>query len=147
MKRMIGLIVVAAVAGSVAVASQAGTAKSSSRTRGLHITKECSAYQGQPGQFCTILTSNVGAITRGSKVFYFEAATANGIDSDLAVYAGPGNLALGHVVLPGNTGVITLRGGRGAFRGFVARAVVTQDDQDPNVWHWDGTYRFRGHGH
>jgi hypothetical protein len=147
MKRIIGLILVAAVAGSVAVASQAGTAKSSSRTRGLHITKECSAYQGQPGQFCTILTSNVGAITRGSKVFYFEAATAEGIDSDLAVYAGPGNLALGHVVLPGNTGAITLRGGRGALRGFVARAVVTQDDQDPNVWHWDGTYRFRGHGH
>jgi hypothetical protein len=147
MKRIIGLVLVAAMAGSAAVASQAGTTKSSSRTRALHITKECSAYQGEPGQFCTILTSNVGAITRGSKVFYFEAATANGVDSDLAVYAAPGNLALGHVVLPGNTGVITLRGGRGAFRGFVARAVVTQDDQDPNVWHWDGTYRFRGHGH
>jgi hypothetical protein len=147
MKRIIGLILVAAVAGSVAVASHAGTAKSSSRSRALHVTKECSQYFGQPGEFCTIVTSNVSAITPGSKVFYFEAATANGVDSDLAVYAGPGNVGLGHVVLPGTTGVVTLRGGRGAFRGFLARVVVTQDAQDPNLWHWDGTYRYRGHGH
>ena len=147
MKRIIGLILVAALAGALAVASQAQTSASSSPTRPLHVTKECSAYQGEPGQFCTILTSNLGAIRPGSKVFYFEAATADGIDSDLALYVGPGNEALGHVVLPGNTGVVTLRGGKGAFRGFQARVVVTQDDQDPNVWHWDGTYRFRGHGH
>jgi hypothetical protein len=147
MKRIIGLIVAAALVGTFAVASQAGTAKSSSRSRGLHVTKECSQYFGQPGEFCTIVSSNVSAITPGSKVFYFEAATANGVDSDLAVYAGPGNVGLGHVVLPGTTGVVTLRGGRGAFRGFQARVVVTQDSQDPNLWHWDGTYRYRGHGH
>jgi len=148
MKRIVGLIVAAALVGTFAVASQARTSASShGRTRALHATKECSQYFGNPGEFCTILTSNVGAITAGSKVFYFEAAGANGLDSDLAVYAGPGNVALGHVVLPGNTGVITLRGGSGDFRGFRARAVVTQDSQDPNVWHWDGTYRFGGRGH
>jgi hypothetical protein len=147
MKRIIGLILLTAMAGAVAVGSQAGTAKPSSRSRPLHVTKECSAYQGQPGQFCTILTSNLGAIRVGSKVFYFEAATAAGLDSDLALYAGPGNTALGHVVLPGNTGVVTFRGGTGDFRGFRASVVVTQDSQDPNVWHWDGTYRYRGYGH
>jgi len=144
MKRIIGLILVAALAGALAVASQARTSASSSRTRGLHITKECSAYQGEPGQYCTIVSSNVEAIPAQSKVFYFEAAGADGLDSDLALYAGPGNAALGHVTLPGNTGVITFRGGSGDFRGFRARAVVTFDGE---LWHWDGTYRFRGHGH
>ena len=146
MKRIIGLMLVAAVAGAVAVASQAGTAKSSSPSRPLHVTKDCSGYQGQPGQFCTIETSNLPAIPHGAKVFYFEAATANGLDSDLALYAGPGNVANGHVVLPGDTGVVTFRGGTGDFRGFRAQVVVTQDSEHPNLWHWDGTYRYRGHG-
>ena len=145
MKRIIGLILVAAVAGSVAVASQARTSAPSSRTRPLHVTKDCQDYQGLPGQYCTITESSLGAIGVGSKVFYFEAATANGIDSDLALYAGPGNVANGHVTLPGNTGVVTLRGGRGDFRRFQARVVVTQDSQHENLWHWDGTYRYRGH--
>jgi hypothetical protein len=147
MKRIIGLILALTLAGAFAIASQAGTSASHSRTRALHVTKECSQYFGNPGEFCTILTSNLGAITVGSKVFYFEAATANGVDSDLALYAGPGNVANGHVTLPGNVGEVTLRGGTGAFRGFRAEVVVTQDSQDPNVWHWDGTYRYRGQGH
>jgi hypothetical protein len=147
MKRIIGLVLVAALAGALAVASQARTSQSSSRTRQLHVTKECSQYFGNPGEFCTITASNLGAIRVHSKVFYFEAATGDGVDSDLAVYAGPGNTALGHVVLPGNVGEVTLRGGSGDFRGFRAQVVVTQDSMDPNVWHWDGTYRYVGHGH
>ena len=139
------LLVAAVALASLALAPAAMA--DSPRSGELHVTKECSQYFGQPGEFCTIVSSNVSAITPGSKVFYFEAATANGVDSDLAVYAGPGNVGLGHVVLPGTTGVVTLRGGRGAFRGFQARVVVTQDSQDPNLWHWDGTYRYRGHGH
>ena len=145
MKRIIGLVLVVAMAGAFAVASQARTGASSSRTRALHVTKECSQYSGQPGGYCTILSSNLGAITPGSKVFYFEAAGSNGLDSDLALYAGPGNVALGHVTLPGETGVITFRGGSGAFRGFRATADVSVDDQ--GIWHWDGTYRYRGRGH
>jgi hypothetical protein len=150
MKRIIGLILVAAVAGAVAVASQAGTSKSLSRSHGLHVTKECtSTYHGMPGEYCTIDSSNLGAIPSGAKVFYFEAATANGLDSDLALYAGPGNVALGHVTLSfaTATGVITFRGGTGDFRGFRARADVTYEPPPVDRWHWDGTYRFRGHGH
>jgi len=151
MKRIMGLVLVAAVAGSVAVASQAGTAKSSSRSHGFHATKECtSTYHGMPGEFCTIQSSNLGAIPRGSKVFYFEATAGNGLDSDLALYAGPGNVALGHVVLSFGsppTGVITFRGGTGDFKGFRARAVVTYEPPPVDLWHWDGTYRFRGRGH
>ena len=145
MKRIIGLILVVAMAGAFAVASQARTGASTSRARALHVTKECSQYSGQPGGYCTILSSNLRAIAAGSKVFYFEAAGTGGLDSDLALYAGPGNVALGHVTLPGETGVITFRGGTGDFRGFRARAVVSVDDD--GIWHWDGTYRFRGRGH
>ena len=149
MKRIIGLILAVTLAGAFAVASQARTDASSSRTRALHATKECtSTYHGQPGEFCTIEDSNVGAIRAGSKVFYFEPATADGLVSDLVLYAGPGIVALGHVTLSWATftGVITFRGGSGDFRGFRARADVTYDAQHDR-WHWDGTYRLRGHGH
>ena len=146
MKRIVGLILAVTLAGAFAIASQARTDASSSRTRPLHVTKECGQYSGQPGGYCTILTSNLGAIAPDSKVFYFEAATAEGLDSDLALYVSPGNVALGHVILSLTnppTGVITFRGGTGDFRGFRATADVTVDSN--NVWHWDGTYRFRGH--
>lgn len=147
MKRIIGLIVVAALAGALAVASQARTSASSSRPRALHVTKECGQYNGEPGSYCTIVSSNLSAIPAGAKVFYFEAAAPDSLDSDLVVYAGPGNVANGHVTLPspGNTGPITFRGGTGAFRGFRARAVVTVDGA--GLWHWDGTYRYVGRGH
>jgi len=110
------------------------------------LTKECSQYFGHAGEYCTIVSSNLGAIAPGSKVFYFEAAGSNGLDSHLTLYAGPGNVALGHVTLSFTTatGVITFRGGTGYFRKFRARADVTYDPTT-NLWHWDGTYRFRGH--
>jgi hypothetical protein len=148
MKRIVGLILAVTLAGAFAIASEARTDSSSSRTRALHVTKECGDYHGQPGEFCTIEESNLAAIAPDSKVFYFEAATADGLDSDLALYASPGNVALGHVTLSLTTftGVITFRGGTGDFRGFRATADVTLDT-DTGLWHWDGTYRFLGHGH
>jgi hypothetical protein len=147
MKRIVGLILAVTLAGAFAIASQARTDASSSRTRALHVAKECGDYHGQPGEFCTITDSNVEAIAAGSKVFYFEAATADGLDSDLVLYASPGNVALGHVTLSFTTltGEITFRGGTGDFRGFRARADVTYDAAH-DLWHWNGTYRFRGHG-
>jgi hypothetical protein len=147
MKRILGLILAVTLAGAFAIASQARTDASSSRTRALHVTKECSQYFGHAGEYCTIVSSNLGAIAPGSKVFYFEAAGPSGLDSDLALYAGPGNVALGHVTLSFSTatGVIRFRGGTGDFRKFRARANVTFDPAT-NLWHWDGTYRFRGLG-
>jgi hypothetical protein len=49
----------------------------------LQVDKECSEYQGQPGQFCTITSSNISEITPGSKVFYTQPAgnPAGGCDS------------------------------------------------------------------
>lgn len=110
------------------------------------MTRECppSQYTGQAGGFCTITSSNLQAIPAGSRVFYFEALGAAGLlDSDLALYAGPGNVALGHVTLslPTATGEITFVGGTGRFQGFHAHVLVTLDPAT-NLWHWDGTYSF-----
>ena len=142
MKRILGLTLAVTIAGAFAVASQARTAHPA-RHGALHVTKECGDYQGQAGQFCTITSSNLPEIPNESKVFYFEAAGAGGLDSDLALYAGPGDVALGHVTLSLTTltGEITFSGGTGSLRGFHASADVSFDG---SLWHWDGTYRFRG---
>jgi hypothetical protein len=102
-------------------------------------------FDGQPGSFCTIKSSNLKAIGAGSKVFYAEAAVAGAAvyDTDLYLYTGPGNSAFGHVTLSNETasGVLTLSGGTGRFRGFRARVRVTFN-ADENLWHWDGRYRY-----
>jgi DNA-binding beta-propeller fold protein YncE len=38
------------------------------------VTKECSAYTGLAGSFCTITSSNLKAIQDGSKVVYDQGA-------------------------------------------------------------------------
>ena len=138
------LFVLAAMAASLlALALAAPVLASSPRSGALHITKECSQYTGLAASFCTITSSNLDAITPGSKVVYFQAAGATVLDSDIAVVVGPGNKALGHVYLPGNgPGVVTLSGGTGKFVHFQASVVVTTTDPLGIVWSWDGAYRF-----
>jgi hypothetical protein len=112
-------------------------------TRPLHVTKECSEYAGGIGSYCTITSSNVAAITVGSKVFYAQAPGPTSLDSDVILYAGSGNTATGHVVLDFATGTgrLTLSDGTGTLEGMTARAEVSYLG-GPN-WAWDGTYRFR----
>ena len=80
MNRNLGLILAVAVAvaaaGALALASQARTAASSPRSGALHVTKECSAYTGLAGFFCTITSSNLKSIEDGSRVVYDQAAGA-----------------------------------------------------------------------
>lgn len=143
MKRMLGLTLAVTIVGAFAAASQARTAHHPPRHGALHAAKECSQYNGQAGAFCTITSSNLPAIRAGSRVFYLEAAGASVLNSDLVLYAGPGNAALGHVTLSLTTftGQITLAGGTGRFQGFHAHVLVTFDPAT-NLWHWNGTYRF-----
>ena len=56
--------------------------------------------------------------------------------------------ALGHVTLDFATlsGVVTLDGGTGRFRGFHASVDVTYD-AETGLWRWDGTYSFTPPGH
>ena len=138
---MLAVALVAAAGISVAVATA-----SSKHGGQLHMTKECSAYTGQADSFCTITSSNIAAITAGSRVVYLQAAGATSLDSDIVLVVGPGNYALGHVVLDfaTGTGKVTLWGGTGQFESFHAKADVSY--AGGVNWAWDGKYFLGGHG-
>jgi hypothetical protein len=117
------------------------------RSGDLHVTKECTQYTGRAGSFCTITSSNVKAIEVGSRVIYAQAAGAASLDSTVVLDTpGPGNnQAFGHCALNFATGLglCTFSGGTGKFMGFSATAHITPPTpQDPDDWHWDGTYSF-----
>jgi len=144
--RILGLILALALAGSVAATAKAHDGSGANPRSGtLHLTKECSEYNGNADSFCTIRTSNLPAITAGSRVVYLQAAGATSLDSDIVLVVGPGNYALGHVVLDLTTGLgeVTLSGGAGEFRSFHATVRVTPPGGANGAdWAWDGKYRF-----
>ena len=110
------------------------------------MTKDCSSYAGQAGDFCTITSSNVDEIENGSRVFYASAANFTTLTLDTNVTLdppGPGNNhAFGHCQLSLVTGVglCTFAGGTGKFTWFHATAEVSYLG-GPN-YAWDGTYSF-----
>ena len=112
------------------------------RSGDLHVTKECSAYKGLAGDFCTITSSNIEEIETGARVIYAEAAGGSSLETDVVLDAGSGNTAKGHVVLDleANKGTATFSGGTGKFVGFEAHADVAADSD--GLWHWEGTYSF-----
>ena len=127
--RAFGVILALVVAGSVAPAANAyvGRGSADPQHRALHVTKECSVFTALADSFCTITSSNVPAIKAGSRVVYLQAAGAASLDSDVVLVVGPGNYALGHVILDlaTGTGEITFAGGAGQFIGFSASADVS----------------------
>lgn len=131
-------VLIMAVSVAVGVASPA----SSSRSGALHVTKECSAYTGLVGSYCTITSSNLKAIKVGSKVVYAQAAGTTALDSDVTLVVGNHKVAFGHCQLDfaTGTGLCTFSGGIGEFRGFEARADVSY--LGGPSWAWDGTYSF-----
>jgi hypothetical protein len=119
----------------------------SPRSGDLQVTKECSGFTGGAGSFCTITSSNLGAIEVGSRIIYLQPAdlgTPSGSDVTLDL-PGPGNdTAAGHCALdPQNNffGVCTFAGGTGKFTSFRASVDVTHSP-DFSVWYWEGTYSF-----
>lgn len=124
-------------------------AENSPRSGALHVTKECSAYTGAAGSFCTITFSNLTAIKVGTRVVYANALVGTFLDTDVTLVPPRGNsVAFGHVVLnlapTVLSGGVTISGGTGRFKRFHATAVVTHLI-GPN-WAWDGTYRFSDDG-
>jgi hypothetical protein len=109
------------------------------------VTKECSQYNFQAGDFCTITSSNLNAIKVGTKVVYASAANlaAGVLDSDLVVDGTGNNNAYGHVVLDLSTftGVVTFSGGTGEFSHFRAGPIAVACPALPDC-SWDGPYRF-----
>ena len=143
MKRSLFLLLAIAGAGVIATASSANGhgPPFKPHSGALHVTKECSEYHGAVGEFCTIKSSNIDVIEPDMQVVYLQALSQDGtLDSDLAISAGHGSVAVGHVVLNGTTSQITFLGGTGDFAGFHANAVVSVDGA--GLWHWDGTYSF-----
>jgi hypothetical protein len=114
------------------------------RTRVFHLTKACTGTTASVGFHCTTRSSNVKELRAGSRIYYFQAETTTVLDSDIAVYAGRGDVATGHCVLPDATsiGVCTISDGTGTLTGLHARVRVTPDRSNPELFHWDGTYRF-----
>jgi hypothetical protein len=140
MKRTLTLVFAVVATGIVATAGSAAP-----RSGALHVTKECSQYNGQAGSFCTITSSSINAIKPGSRVVYSSAAdfTLGVLDSDLAI-DGPGNnTAFGHVVLDLSTltGTVTLSGGTGEFTHFQAGPITVACPAFPDC-SWDGPYSF-----
>lgn len=137
-----GVALLAALWFSVSAASSQNQAPRG--TKALHVTKDCSGYVGVAGNFCTIRSSNVKALKVGSKIFYMQAGGKTELNSDTAIYAGPGNIAAGHCLLHFATGVglCTISDGTGTLAGFHARVRVTHDSSISDLWHWDGTYSF-----
>jgi hypothetical protein len=119
---------------------------SSDRTGDLHITKECSQYNGNPGDCCTITSSNLSAIKAGSRVFYDQAAglPPGLVDSNAVLDAGGGNRAVGRCTVDNTTnlGLCTFWDGTGTLAGFHARISVVCKAPQGTPCRWDGTYRF-----
>jgi hypothetical protein len=137
------LAVAAAILSLAALAPTVSAA--SSHSRDLHVTKECSAYAGAAGGYCSITSSNLKAIPVGSKVIYEHALVYPILDTDITLDPpGPGDVAFGHAHLDLVTGLGTavFTGGTGRFTGFTASVAVTPDPAEAYGWRWDGTYRF-----
>ncbi len=135
------------VSSTTASGGGAATLGSFPRKGVLEIEKECSEYNGLPGAFCTITSSNVAAIEAGSRVVYASAPGPTTLDTDVVLDPpGPGNnVAFGHCELNLTTGIglCTFSGGTGKFTNFQAHANVSSLG-GPD-WAWDGTYSFDPH--
>lgn len=138
MKR--SLVLFSAVAAALLLATASAAVQATHRSGALQVTKECSEYNGQAGSFCTITSSNIPQIKPGMRVVYLQAASQNGLDSDIVLSRDHGSAAFGHVVLNATTSRVTFSGGTGALARFQAEADVSVDAA--GVWHWDGTYSF-----
>jgi hypothetical protein len=141
---IVAIAVVASLAALTPAPSVGVASVSASPGKGeLHVTKECSQYNGAAGSFCTITSSNLTEILVGSKVFYDQAAgiPSGLLDSNVVLDAGNGDRAVGRCTLDLSTGLglCTFSDGTGAFTGFQARVEVSYPGPE---WAWDGTYSF-----
>ena len=113
----------------------------------LKVDKECSNYEGAPGEFCTITSSNISEITpESTRVYYTQpmGVPSGMLDSNVVLDAGNGNRAVGRCTLDLTTGLglCTFSDGTGRFAGFQARVDVTPPRYEGDDWHWRGTYEF-----
>jgi hypothetical protein len=116
----------------------------------LHIEKNCSQYTGAAGSFCTIISSNLTALPVHSRIFYDQPAgipnpnpPGGMLDSNILIFVGPGNWAIGRCTLDNNTnlGLCSLSDGVGPLAGITMR--VTVSSPDGINYFWNGNYAVR----
>jgi hypothetical protein len=136
------LVLLAAAALAVSVTIGTVSLSAAADTKGdLHAVKECSQDTGLPGAFCTVTSSNLALIPRGTRIYYMQAAgiLPNLFDSTVVLDAGGGNRALGRCTVdPTGAGLCTFSDGTGQFAGFQARLAVSYAGGFD--YRWDGTY-------
>src|ERR1035437_4602986 len=79
-----------------------------STTHTLTIVKNCSGTMtGKVGEYCTVTSSNVPAIPKGSKVVYYGPVISSSVflSSTATIKASPGNAATGYCMVDLHTGV------------------------------------------
>jgi hypothetical protein len=144
--RALGTAAIAGTATCVALSARVAPVAAFGPDHGeLHLTKECSQWDGQAGQFCTFTASNLAAIPVGSRIVVDQAAgiPAGMLDSNVVIEAGPGDWAVGRCTLDLTTliGLCNFTDGVGALRGFTARVNATF--AGGVSFNYDGTYSFR----
>ena len=111
----------------------------------LHLTKECSTWHGNAGEFCTFTASNLAAIPVGSKIFVDQPANipSGMLDSNVIIEVASGDWAVGRCTLDLTTliGLCTFTDGTGGLSGFRARVNVSW--AGGVSFNYDGTYGFR----
>lgn len=115
----------------------------------LVVMKNCSQYNGNAGDYCTITDSNLTVIPKGAKLYVIQPFITSlaFLDSNVVLDAGNGNRAVGRCTLDVNTnlGLCTFSDGTGSFAGFSARVNV-YSPTGPNFgidYVWQGTYSFQ----
>lgn len=124
----------------------ASVSAASGRNGEIHIVKNCAAYTGAAGDYCTITSSNFPEIPPNStKVFYDQAfnVPTGMLDSNVFLSIGTGDWAVGRCTLDGTTnlGLCTFSDGAGPLSGFSARVNVSS--ADGLNYSWDGTYSYK----
>jgi hypothetical protein len=126
-------------------AAAASVSASDGRNGRIHITKDCTPFNGMAGGHCTIASSNLPEIPPDSNVYYDQSfgVPAGMLDSNVVLDAGNGNRAVGRCTLDGSTGLglCTFSDGTGQLAGFTARINVSP--LGGKLWAWEGTYRFK----
>jgi hypothetical protein len=118
------------------------------RSGDLVVAKECSGFVPTNNPpYCTITSSNLGAIPGGSRIFYLDPNGLGTPTGGAVVLDPPGpgnNKAFGSCFLGGDPMRCEFSGGTGKFIWFHASVVVTVTDPGTpdELWHWAGTYSF-----
>jgi len=114
-----------------------------STTHTLTIVENCSGTMtGKAGEYCTVTSSSVPAIPKGTKVVYSSPVISSSVflSSNVAITASSANTATGYCMVDLHTGVgmCTFWKRTGTLAGF--HAVVHGSFESATAYHWDGFY-------